>query len=350
MSPVFDGPVQLDTPAKIVAAIPDLVGFVPTNSVVLLHMNDTHARLTVRLDAPSSPDEFHVVPHAIDLSRKHAESTSVIAVLYDLQGPAIHQGGSVSSAPLSLAQNLAAVIAEHCEQIGLPLTDLLLVREGKWFSVACQDPQCCPSEGTPIPDWKRDETRASFVLHGSSPASSRSEIEQHYEPLIVDHPEVVELNVAIVSQLRSNMAPAVWAYDLEAKRSHVATAEKVLTGQGTVSQQAQAVIALQSVGVRDAVLLRLSKRHDLREVEDRARALAVRTGPGLRAVLFTLCASLSWHAGSGAKARIALGHALADDAQYNLAKLLLAAIDRGIPPEIWVASITAVTEDECLTT
>jgi hypothetical protein len=55
--------------------------------------------------------------------------------------------------------------------------DILVVRVGRWWSLACGDPGCCPPEGHPLPvDLTVDDgfdSRSPAVRFGKTPAQAR---------------------------------------------------------------------------------------------------------------------------------------------------------------------------------
>lgn len=51
----------------------------------------------------------------------------------------------------TLAAEVAATLNVCAEQVHLPVLDTLRVVDGRWWSYECEDPACCPQEGTPIP-------------------------------------------------------------------------------------------------------------------------------------------------------------------------------------------------------
>lgn len=70
--------------------------------------------------------------------------------------------------------------------------------------------------------------------------------------------------------------------------------------------------------------------------------------PQIEAPVYTMTAILLWQAGNNTHALMALGHALAEDPQYNLAHLILAAISAGMDPAGWAAGLAEMTREECV--
>ena len=68
------------------------------------------------------------------------------------------------------------------------LRDALLVRGGRWWSYRCDDPGCCPSDGTEIP--VDTEIAAAHALAGRSLLPSRDALRDQLKPVVV--PPVIE--------------------------------------------------------------------------------------------------------------------------------------------------------------
>jgi hypothetical protein len=51
----------------------------------------------------------------------------------------------------SIAAQAAAMIHVLADQRGVVVLDTLRVIDHRWWSYECDDPQCCPPEGSPVP-------------------------------------------------------------------------------------------------------------------------------------------------------------------------------------------------------
>ena len=127
--------ITLSTPADLLAVIPRLLGFEPHASIVVLSLRQRRIGLTQRMDVPG--------PHDVD----PAARTLVRPLLRDEADGALAVGYAdqpQQSRPLMDA--LTALLAEH----GVPILDRLVVHAGRWRSLDCTNPGCCPPEGTPL--------------------------------------------------------------------------------------------------------------------------------------------------------------------------------------------------------
>jgi hypothetical protein len=131
--------VRLSGPGDLVATVPHLFGFVPTESVVLLGLHGPRKRinLTLRLDL-CPPKHDRIV--ATDLARRVIASEPDAVQIVVLTSAGDDDDGLPRR----------ALVVELRAALGLPMVDALLVRDGRWWSYLCEDPCCCPPGGTPL--------------------------------------------------------------------------------------------------------------------------------------------------------------------------------------------------------
>ncbi|MGI9007085.1 MAG: DUF4192 domain-containing protein, partial [Streptosporangiaceae bacterium] len=119
--------------------IPHLLGFNPADSLVMLGIGGPHARirLTFRYDLPDALDRAlagDVAAHAAAvLHRQHL--TMTVAVGY---GPA------------DVVEAMMAALVPALRDADVDVQDLIRVADGRYWSLACADPGCCPPDGVPF--------------------------------------------------------------------------------------------------------------------------------------------------------------------------------------------------------
>lgn len=119
-------------PADLLAAVPFLLGFHPTESLVALFLRSGRVMLTARYDLGDCLDL-----DITDLVEQHQPS-GLVLVAYSAD---TERGRAVLQAK---ADQLGTVSEVH----GVELVDLLLVDGRAWWSLVCSS-GCCPAEGTP---------------------------------------------------------------------------------------------------------------------------------------------------------------------------------------------------------
>lgn len=318
---------RLTTPAELVASLPYSVGFVPTESLVVLCCHEPRGQLglCLRFDLPEYADEAALVREVGERVRfEHA--TRVVLAVYT--AAADDQG---------LARR-ALVDAARTELHDLVVTEAVLVRDGRFWSYLCSRPECCPREGQPVD--AGEATEAVSLLQAESVLQGRA---------------VLPDREAVVASLA---APALLA--AEAARQRCVRCEDVLTEsllEAGVTDTRQASLQAWEVVVRryrtppatlgdlEAAALAVSLADVI--VRDAVAALWCNDEEAVAAVLVEVCrrtpppydapacALLAWvtyAGGGGALVGVALERALGSDPTYSLARLLAEAVSRQVPP------------------
>ncbi|MET9436721.1 DUF4192 domain-containing protein [Streptomyces sp. NPDC006551] len=153
-----DGPsgaqqITLRSPAELADALPFMLGFHPTDSVVLVGLHGERGRFggRVRLGIPSSPAEWsstaeHLAECLVDgCTRKGIRPDGIVVFL--CQDPAPGETARQVSERLSpFAQRLRTA----CGELDIPVYEALCISDGLYFSYCCPDTRCCPPDGTPL--------------------------------------------------------------------------------------------------------------------------------------------------------------------------------------------------------
>ncbi len=117
------------TPHDLLAAVPFLIGYHPSDSLVLISVKNDSLEMAMRVDFPINPPEgtYHLLTS--HLKRDRAEAALVIA--YE---PSDNHSGE------QVLKEMADAIAES----QIPVRELMLVRSNRWRSLLCSDLSCCP--------------------------------------------------------------------------------------------------------------------------------------------------------------------------------------------------------------
>lgn len=359
--------VRLSGPGALAACLPQLIGFPPVESLVLVglgpgRLGRREVGLTLRVDLDDvevalgmadpddqeDPDDFdeihgerlgarfhdalrrplppcHPVRLVAALVRNGCVAAQVI-VVSDLADPPPTAEGLADRGVLVVACLDAAL-----GQAGLGVADALLVRDGRWWSYLCRRPTCCPPEGTLISRADSDLLAAELAWAGE-PAevlAGRDAIVAKVAP--TSGPEATAAAVLLDSADRGRLASPDRAAALEAVADLMARFD---TDEPDVEPEAWArlLVDLGDVGVRDGCL-----RPWKGQAGRRALALwcaATRLAPAGHVAAPATLAALTAHArGDGTLAGEAIARALTDDADYRLAGYAAQALGRGVPPK-----------------
>jgi uncharacterized protein (DUF952 family) len=325
---------RISGPAELLQAVPYLLGFHPTRSLVLVGLHDERLVVTARLDLRDAL--FGGVPHAVTAMMRGG-STSFVAVIYDDDEDDVDadlEPDDEFGPPTSRCVEVYRAVRVQLRRLEAELRDALVVSDGRWWSLTCGDFDCCPPEGRPLPDAPSPFATAAMV-EGVVALPNRAALEEILMPL----PDAE----------RASMAPAIEAaeraavdetlcgnarrWELSVKRGMFRAARAAdEPGWAGVSHAmaARFAAALRVTGVRDAVWLAI----DGDRLDGRAlwRDLGRRSPSPYDAPPLFLYGWAAWRAGDGAAAGIAADRAVASDPDYSAADLLRAAISSGVDP------------------
>ncbi|HET7476058.1 MAG TPA: DUF4192 domain-containing protein [Dermatophilaceae bacterium] len=367
---------RLNSHSETLALLPFQIGFHPRRSVVAVSMHDRRFGLVQRLDLP--PAE-HVDQAAAALlpGLRREPPTSVLLIGYEDD-----DGQSLV---------MLDALERACADAGFGLCDKLVVRAGRWRSLHCQDPACCPPDGLPVADSSTVPAVADYVGRGVCPLADRDALASRLRPTrpllvaAVDAAVDAELDARILAAdalARGRQAPMVrrWREELTVWREVLAPrsgSARDTVWQPSAQDLARLAVSMLDRDLRDAVLAwmcpgwlgldgfdpamaevvrelipRLDPRpaprsgrepaapwvqdadhaDDLGEVESRlvtvCAGLPERWAAGPLAVL----AWLSWWRGDGAVARVALERIDVTHPGYRLAELMHTMLDNALRP------------------
>lgn len=323
--------VRVGSPASLLALVPQLMGFEPRMSIVLIGVKPPRGQvqLTLRFDLP--PD----ARGADEIARR------LLAIMV-AQG--IRAGLAVGYGPGRLVTPVADALREHSTRAGFLLTEILRASGGRYWSYVCARPACCPAEGMPY-DIASHEVTAAFAAADAPPVlASREELAQSVAQLGGAAGESMREATRLAQERAGRLIERVNASGRKgAARRLIATAgldavSEAITRYrrgGELACDADAAwlcVVLKDTRVRDDAWSRMDPPY--REAHRRLWTdLTRRARPGYVAPAASLLAFVAWQDGNGALANVALDRALADDPRYSMAELLRAAIDGGAPPE-----------------
>jgi hypothetical protein len=315
--------VSLHSPADVLAAVPYMLGFHPTDSVVVLGLRRSALVFQLRGDLPERAEVAQFAAYYARLVRRQRVSAAMI----------IGYGEGSAVTPILLA----TAGALYRQRIAVP--EMLRAHGGRFWSYTCTSPGCCPPQGTPY-DVASSPIAAQATVSGYVALPSRAELERRLAP--VAGPAQAAMREA-TGRAGERLA------DLVASRPEGAAALPA-AGRAAVD----AALARHRAGGRldDDELAWLSMLLGCSSVRDHAwRAVGGNLGlhvslwvdvlrraqPELAAPPATLLGFAAWRAGEGAIASIAVARALHTDPDYRMAQLLDHALRHGLSPMEWEA-------------
>lgn len=313
------------TPEDLVAAVPVVLGFLPTDSVVMLTFGAArpfHARIDLPV-SPSTRDLAVIVDHLLEPAVRHGVER-VVLLLYtdDATG----------------ARRAWSALARGCRRRGLRVVEGLRVDDRCWYPL--RDRSTSAGQGRAAGGTPYDVGHHPFALEGIVSGTvvhaSRDELAATLRP----DPDAVERVCTELERLdavATSSAPGASESDPVVESRWVAA---------TLERSVETGRALDDVEV--ARLLRALGDGVLRDVAcaalDRARARAfvelwrdvVRRSPGwLLPPAATMLGLSAWVAGHGALAWCAVDRCVELDPDYSLMLLLAELLHQAVPPTTW---------------
>lgn len=348
--------ITLRSPAELADALPYMLGFHPTDSLVLVAVHGEGGRFggRLRVGIPSVPTEW------ADTARQAAETLIRGSerrggkpdgiVVYLCQDPL---AGESAQRVMTRLRPLAHRLRLACGALDVPVMEALCLSDGRYWSYTCPDERCCPAEGNPMALPGTSVMAAAATFAGIRVRGSLKEIERRLAPLegaqAVEQEKALErAAVALVPKILDGASrEEVGAETLALARTlmrRMTLAPPAETGPGADDwddalldhdEAAAMIIGLQDREIRDIAA-------EWMEDEEAAPALRLWRALARRCVgvygehaaaPLTLAGWVSWSTGDEPTARIVLGLALQADADYRFAQLLHHACNEGIDPE-----------------
>ena len=339
--------INLRSPHELLAVVPFVLGFRPANSIVVLCLSDHRLGLTQRLDLPR-PEDARQVALALMPSLVVEDPDSVVLIGYE------NRAGDSEPALEALT---AALQSREVE-----IHDRIIVRDGRWRSLDCHNPACCPPEGSLVPEPSDvPGIVAEFIGQGISPHPDREALARQVEA----GPEAVAVAKVFRSRQKA-MAKAVGSQEVPRTELFAAWPRILNTDATAITAEdaALAAMSLLDIEIRDGLVAWLSpgtlninelsgevqelfsgleqgwgEEHcdpasiaSQNAVQDRLVRLCAMLPDHVAAPALSVLASFVWWRGDGALARVALDRALRSDPDYRLAQLLLKMVDLAIRP------------------
>jgi hypothetical protein len=331
--------VGLASPASVLAIVPGLLGFHPSQSLVVLGISGPRHRvsLTFRYDLPDPPDEqtgADIAAHAREVLAREAIPAAIV-IGYGAAGP-------VAAA----ARPVAAALLDA----GVEVLELLRAEGGRCFMMNCPDPGCCPPDGIPFDPCSHP---AAAVLAGAGidVLPDRAALARTLQPPPGTARATRQATGRAVRRLGRLAATArsggrdPAAALADAGRAAVRDAIRRYRAGVPVPDRARLAflaVVLADLRVRDDAWAQMDPRQ---AGPHTALWTDIVTGaaPEFVPAPASLLAFTAWQAGEGALANLAAERALAADPAYSMALLISGAVQAGLPPS---AARLPMTADE----
>ncbi|MFG3348549.1 DUF4192 domain-containing protein [Streptomyces sp. NPDC048018] len=379
--------ITLRGPAELADALPFMLGFHPSDSVVLVALHGERGRFggRVRVGIPGSPREWsaiadHLAECLVEGSTRRSEDRPDAIVAFLCQEPA---PGETGKRVMERLRPFAQRLRTACGALDIPVLEALCISDGLYFSYCCPDARCCPPDGTPLALSGTSVMAASAAYAGIQVRGTLKDMEARLKPRgsdgdAVQRAALDEAAKVIVPRLLD--APASGPARQETRETTLAVVRRLIERFSRPAERPATDAALRES--RDAIPVGLAglasgavtgtataDAHDdalltpdeaatvilgLQDRETRDQAAEWMEGPDALPALrlwralcrrcvapyqeyaaapLTLAGWVAWSTGDEPSARVALGLALETDPDYLFARLLHQACNEGLDPE-----------------
>ncbi|MFE3761378.1 DUF4192 domain-containing protein [Streptomyces sp. NPDC059104] len=348
--------ITLRSPAELADALPYMLGFHPTDSLVMVAVHGEGGRFggRLRVGIPSTPAEWEDTARQVaeclvrGSERRGGKPDGIVVFL--CQDP---RAGESGQRVMTRLRPLAQRVRLACGALDVPVLEALCLSGGRYWSYTCDDSGCCPAEGNPLAPAGTSVMAAAATFAGLRVRGSLKEIESRLTPLAgagaAEQEEALDrAAVALVPKILDGATR-------EEVGAETLTLAKTLMRRLTLAppveggpraddwddallghdEAAAVILGLQDREIRDIAA-------EWMEGDEAAPALRLWRALARRCVgaygehaaaPLTLAGWVSWSGGDEPTARIALGLALRADSEYRFAQLLHHACNEGIDPE-----------------
>ena len=154
------------SPGEMVSAVPYLLGFVPTDSLVIVVLDDKRIALTARVDLADLHDADCI--EQIVEAAGHANGTGAFLIAY---------GESRFDTAPALAR-----VEQPLTDAGLEVRNLVSVVDGRWFHERCTDERCCSPGGMAVADHDIAPTTMALSTHTGGYRADRDAVVAECRP------------------------------------------------------------------------------------------------------------------------------------------------------------------------
>jgi Domain of unknown function (DUF4192) len=322
-------PITAGTPEAMLALIPHLLGFYPSQSLVVVGLSGKRhrVRVTFRYDLPDPADPeicADIAEHAAAVLRREHIGTAAL----------------VGYGPAATAVPALVAAADWLTAHRIRLAEVLRADGGRFWSLLCADPACCGENGRPF-DPGKHPVAAAMAAAGQPALPDRAALASTLQPpagstaVIRNATRAAEQRLCeLGSQHLERRGEDPCQVTDRVGRKAIGSAIRHYRDGGAIASPdeiAWLAVLLADLRVRDDAWARMIPAHKtahLRLWTDVVRGAATEYVPAPAALL----AFTAWQSGNGALACVAVDRALTARPGYSMALLLEEALQAGLPP------------------
>jgi|tagenome__1003787_1003787.scaffolds.fasta_scaffold20769904_1 hypothetical protein len=310
--------LHLKTPDDLLAVVPFLFGFHPSDSLVVLTGGEARDPVNVRVDLPDSRTEAdELADYLVSVLVRHAVRTALLVVY--------------SGDPRRATETTHALV-RRLGLSGVHVGQAIRADGARWWPLPGGTGLCGPAEGTPY-DLTSHELTAQAVLEGRVTLASRQQLA---EEVRASDPAAVAVVHRAAEQVRARL-PSVARSDLVIEGHWVEDRVRRYLEDGEQLEHGEVgrlLLGISSVEVRDVAWASM-RRETAEGHRELWRDVLRRSPPHLVAPPAALLGFAAWLCGDGALAWCAVERCQEADPGYSLAALLAEALAGAVSPSTW---------------
>lgn len=322
--------LRVRSTVDLLAIVPYLLGFHPTDSLVVVAMRAGQLVFAARGDLPGPASGTGPATAA----EQAAAFTGQLSAVVSRQGA--EAVSVVGYGPAGLVDDAVPRVCEALAGCGLRIFDALRVTDGRYWSyLSCDDPRCCPPGGTAF-DLTTSSVTAEAVFAGQTVLPDRAAVARQVAP--ADGPVRAAMRRA-TEDAADRLAALGAAGPHAAAPGAVLRAGKAAVREALARCEAGGRLADEEVAWLTVLLAHEPVRDFAweRTTPDEWQIamwtdVLCRAQPELVPAPACLLAFAAWRFGHGALASLALERALDADPAYAVALVLDDVLRRGISP------------------
>ena len=325
-------PVRVSDLGDLLAGLPVLFGFRPTDSLVAICLEEPLGRVGFRLRADLPPPKLagQVADHLLGVLRRN--TAEVVLVVACSDQPAV-------------AEPAVTALVDRLRSAGIDVREAVRCDGGRYWSYVCGDPRCCPPEGRVYNEGSA-RLVAEAVLAGMELLPDRAALAARVGPVggaLLERME--DATVAAASEMLAAMGDrqlATMQSDRELLETGVQRVTEILdrrlvgaSEEPTDEEAARLSLWCSLPVVRDTVCASI----DTDGAAEHLRiwsSVARRVVPPYELPVLGLTGLSAWLSGDGALAWCAIERADTIDPDDSLTGLLRELLVQATPPSEWV--------------
>jgi Domain of unknown function (DUF4192) len=303
---------KIRSAADALAVVPYLFGFTPQESIVVISLERSGRRFgpSVRLDLPADEDREAAADQVAWIVRRHGFTAVIVAAF---------------SASPQVADPFVFGVLDRLRADDVRVVDAFRGDGQRWWSYVCEDPWCCPPDGSPY-DADASPAAVDAVVAGMSKVADRDALREQFAP---GDPETRTALSRAVDQLRQDQVPPLTPGQVDG------LLPQVLDGADLdLRVEAHLMLSLTNLPQRDQVWGAMTR--DTAAAHFHAWRRRMTLAPdGLLAPVGSLAAFAAWLSGKGVLASHAVDRVLELHPDYSMAMLVRRAIETAVDPRQW---------------